>query len=146
MSSTPPAPAPTSSEASVSAMKAFIFSRVTSTTSYVEQPVTHRIQNVGTSFFHLIAVLNQTSGEDATTPRAYGLDYEPVEIVTEDGERQALTLWYADALPAEAKHYVRRIEEVSGVPCPIVSTGSDRAETIVREDSVVTTWLPGALR
>jgi adenylosuccinate synthase len=51
-----------------------------------------------------------------------------------------------DALPAEAKHYVRRIEEVSGVPCPIVSTGSDRAETIVRDDSIVSNWLPGVLR
>ncbi len=51
--------------------------RVTSTTSYVEQPVTHRIQNVGTSFFHLIAVLNQTSGEDATTPQANGFTGAP---------------------------------------------------------------------
>ena len=29
------------------------------------------------------------------------------------------------------------LEEVSGVPCAIVSTGSDRTETIVREDTIV---------
>jgi len=45
------------------------------------------------------------------------------------------------ALPAEAQRYVRRLEEVSGVPCAIVSTGSDRDETIVREDTIVQGWL-----
>ena len=44
-------------------------------------------------------------------------------------------------LPAEAQRYVRRLEEVSGVSCAIISTGSDRAETIVRPDSVVAGWL-----
>jgi adenylosuccinate synthase len=44
-------------------------------------------------------------------------------------------------LPAEARRYVQRLEEVSGVPCAIISTGSDRAETIVRPESAVTTWL-----
>src|SRR5687767_1051216 len=34
-------------------------------------------------------------------------------------------------LPAEAQRYIRRLEEVSGVECAIVSTGSDRSETIV---------------
>ncbi len=36
--------------------------RVMSTTSYVDKPVTHRIQNVGTGFFHLIAVLQSDGG------------------------------------------------------------------------------------
>ena len=45
-----------------------------------------------------------------------------------------------DQLPAEARRYIERLEEVSGVPCAIISTGSDRAETIVRDDSVVR-WL-----
>jgi adenylosuccinate synthase len=43
-----------------------------------------------------------------------------------------------DELPAEARNYVARLEEVSGVPAAIVSTGSDRDETIVRDE----TWLP----
>jgi adenylosuccinate synthase len=44
-------------------------------------------------------------------------------------------------LPAEAQRYIKRLEEVSGVPVGIVSTGSDRTETIVREDSVAKKWL-----
>ncbi len=51
--------------------------RVMSTTSYVEKPVTHRIQNVGTSFFHLIAVLNQTAGDEATSSQAAGFAGTP---------------------------------------------------------------------
>ena len=45
-------------------------------------------------------------------------------------------------LPAEARRYIARLEEVSGVPVAIVSTGSDRAETILREDSVAGRWFP----
>jgi adenylosuccinate synthase len=37
-------------------------------------------------------------------------------------------------LPIEARRYVARLEEVSGLPAAIISTGSDRIETIVRED------------
>jgi len=50
-----------------------------------------------------------------------------------------------DQLPAEARRYIERLEAVSGVPCAIISTGSDRAETIVRSDSVVATWLGPAV-
>jgi len=46
-----------------------------------------------------------------------------------------------DQLPPEARRYIDRLEAVSGVPCAIISTGSDRAETIVRPDSVVANWL-----
>ena len=46
-----------------------------------------------------------------------------------------------DELPREAQRYIRRLEEVSGVACAIISTGSDRSETIVREDSIVSGWL-----
>ncbi len=45
-----------------------------------------------------------------------------------------------DRLPQEAQQYVRRLEEVSGVECAIVSTGSDRSETIVRGGSAVDRW------
>src|SRR6187431_331192 len=44
-------------------------------------------------------------------------------------------------LPAEAQRYIKRLEDVSGVPVGLVSTGSDRNETIVRDDGVVATWL-----
>jgi adenylosuccinate synthase len=46
-----------------------------------------------------------------------------------------------ELLPLEAQRYVRKLEEVSGVECAIVSTGSDRAETIVKTGSVVERWL-----
>jgi adenylosuccinate synthase len=46
-----------------------------------------------------------------------------------------------DQLPPEARRYIERLETVSGVPCAIISTGSDRSETIVRQDSVVGQWL-----
>lgn len=34
-------------------------------------------------------------------------------------------------LPATARAYIRRIEEVCGVPVDIISTGPDREETII---------------
>ena len=39
-----------------------------------------------------------------------------------------------DRLPAAARRYVARLEEVSGVPAAIVSTGSERDDTILRDD------------
>jgi adenylosuccinate synthase len=37
-------------------------------------------------------------------------------------------------LPESARRYIARLEQVSGVPAAIVSTGSDREDTILRED------------
>jgi len=37
------------------------------------------------------------------------------------------------ALPENARRYIARLEQVSGVPAAIVSTGSDREDTILRE-------------
>jgi adenylosuccinate synthase len=45
-----------------------------------------------------------------------------------------------DRLPREAQRYIARLEEISGVPAAIISTGSDRTETIVKEDSIVASW------
>jgi adenylosuccinate synthase len=38
-------------------------------------------------------------------------------------------------LPDAARRYIRRLEETSGVPAAIISTGSDRDHTIIRRDS-----------
>ena len=46
-----------------------------------------------------------------------------------------------DRLPAEAQRYVKRLEDVSGVDCAIISTGSDRRETIIKKGSAVEQWL-----
>ena len=47
-------------------------------------------------------------------------------------------------LPAEARSYVRKLEELTGVACAIISTGSDRNETIVKNGSLVEGWFQPA--
>jgi len=39
-----------------------------------------------------------------------------------------------DALPDNARRYIARLEEITGVPAGIVSTGSERDDTIIRGD------------
>jgi adenylosuccinate synthase len=46
---------------------------------------------------------------------------------------------YAD-LPREAQRYVARLEEVTGVPAAILSTGSAREDTIIRDESIAAEW------
>jgi len=48
---------------------------------------------------------------------------------------------YGD-LPEKARHYIARLEEVTGVAAAVISTGSERDETILRED-VFKARLPG---
>jgi adenylosuccinate synthase len=48
-----------------------------------------------------------------------------------------------DDLPDAARRYVARLEEVTGVPAAVVSTGSAREDTIIRPDSVAATWFAG---
>ena len=43
-------------------------------------------------------------------------------------------------LPPEAKTYLKRIEAVTGVPIAIVSTGSDRADTILVTGGLIDRW------
>jgi adenylosuccinate synthase len=45
-------------------------------------------------------------------------------------------------LPENARRYIRRLEEVSNVPAALVSTGSERDDTILRDD-VLGVRLPG---
>jgi adenylosuccinate synthase len=46
-----------------------------------------------------------------------------------------------DQLPPEAQRYVKRLEELTGVSVAIVSTGSDRVDTIIRDGSMAERWL-----
>jgi adenylosuccinate synthase len=46
-----------------------------------------------------------------------------------------------DDLPSAAKAYVRRIEELCGAPASLISTGPERSETIIRENSPVSGWM-----
>ena len=43
-------------------------------------------------------------------------------------------------LPREAQNYVGFLEEIAGVPVSIVSTGSGRNDTIIRENSAAAEW------
>jgi adenylosuccinate synthase len=36
-----------------------------------------------------------------------------------------------DSLPIEAQNYIRKVEELSGLPIDILSTGPDRDETLI---------------
>ena len=47
-----------------------------------------------------------------------------------------------DDLPEAARGYIARLEEVTGVPAAVISTGSERDDTILRED-VLSARLPG---
>lgn len=49
----------------------------TTTTSYIEEPLTHRVENVGNRLFRAVAVINATQGDAATSPQAAGFDAEP---------------------------------------------------------------------
>ena len=44
-------------------------------------------------------------------------------------------------LPSAARAYIERLEELSGAPAAIISTGSDRKDTIVREGGLASRWL-----
>jgi adenylosuccinate synthase len=46
---------------------------------------------------------------------------------------------FAD-LPAEAQRYIARLEDLTGVPAAILSTGSAREDTIIRAESVAARW------
>ncbi|MGH9762212.1 MAG: adenylosuccinate synthase [Blastocatellia bacterium] len=46
-----------------------------------------------------------------------------------------------DKLPEAAKRYVQRIEELTGAPIGLISTGPERDETIIREGSAVAKWM-----
>ncbi len=50
----------------------------------------------------------------------------------------------AEDLPAEARAYIRRIEELVGVPVVLVSTGADRDDTLIRPDTAFSHWFASA--
>ncbi len=51
--------------------------RATSTTSYVDRPVTHRIENRGDGLFSAMVVVNETAGDDTKSVADAGFDSEP---------------------------------------------------------------------
>ena len=45
-------------------------------------------------------------------------------------------------LPAKARRYIERLEELEGVPFCLISTGAQRDETILCEESPLLRWFP----
>ena len=43
-------------------------------------------------------------------------------------------------LPSEAKAYIARVEAITGVPAAVLSTGSAREDTIIRDGSIAAGW------
>jgi adenylosuccinate synthase len=81
-----------------------------------------------------IAVAYKYQGKEITTPPAGADNYEacePVYIEMPGWQESTYGLKFYDDLPATAKAYLEKIKALSGVPIDIVSTGPDRAETIV---------------
>ena len=82
-----------------------------------------------------ICVAYDFDGVERRTPPAIGLErvkpiYEDLPGWTEDLS-SARSL---EELPANARAYVRRIEELVGVPATLISVGADRVETITLAD------------
>ena len=44
------------------------------------------------------------------------------------------------SLPVNAQRYIARLEELTGVPAAVLSTGSAREDTIIRDDSIAAAW------
>jgi adenylosuccinate synthase len=64
----------------------------------------------------------------------YYADIQPIYEEIPGWQGSTLGIKRYDDLPAEAKTYLRRIEESIGVSIDIISTGPDREETIVLKD------------
>ena len=45
-----------------------------------------------------------------------------------------------DRLPREARGYIARLEDITGLPAAVISTGSAREDTIIRDGSVAARW------
>ena len=59
------------------------------------------------------------------------LALEGVQVINMAGE-STLGVKSEDDLPPNAKAYLQRIEEITGAPIDIISTGPDRVETIIK--------------
>jgi adenylosuccinate synthase len=81
-----------------------------------------------------VAVGYRYQGETVDTVPSGAEAMEAVEPVYEElagWQESTVGATRLEDLPATAQAYLRRLEEVSGAPIDIVSTGPDRVETIV---------------
>ena len=62
------APGPPRTTPTVAGVPPAVFGRLMSSTSYAKQPLTHRVNNAGTTLYRLIGVINRTDGDPRTEP------------------------------------------------------------------------------
>lgn len=104
--------------------------RVTSTTSYADTPLTHRVGNVGVSLYRLIAIGNLSTGSDASTDDVSGLGASP-EIVNRYYRAFRVSL-ASEASTAPHKH-----------AWPVVVVQQTAGELTIDGSSHATTTEPG---
>ena len=73
--------------------------RAFSTTNYIEQPVTHFVENVGTGLFRAMVVINETLGDPDNTTPSTGFAGEP-ELANSWFRSYRVRLEPGDAMPA----------------------------------------------
>lgn len=81
-----------------------------------------------------ICVGYKVDGETRLTPPVGAEEFEVVEPVYEDvagWSESTVGVQSYDALPVNARTYLKRLEEVTGVSVDIISTGPERNETII---------------
>ena len=66
---------------------------------------------------------------------------EPVYETLPGWSRPSSGMTRFDDLPREAQRYIAFLEDVGGVPVSIVSTGSGRQDTIIRDKSAASAWI-----
>jgi adenylosuccinate synthase len=65
---------------------------------------------------------------------------EPVYETIQGWDAPTAGVTTFERLPREARAYIARLEEITGVPAAVVSTGSARESTIIRDDSIAAKW------
>ncbi|THB71966.1 MAG: adenylosuccinate synthase [Gammaproteobacteria bacterium] len=79
---------------------------------------------------------NKTGEEFKISPNGASLleSCEPVYVEIPGWQESTVGIDNYDNLPENAKAYLKKIEEITGIPVDIISTGPDRRDTIVLRD------------
>jgi len=81
-----------------------------------------------------ICIAYELNGVEVTTPpydaQGYA-DAKPIYIEMPGWNTSTIGTSSFDSLPIEAQNYIRKVEELSGLPIDILSTGPDRDETLI---------------
>ncbi|AKC32525.1 adenylosuccinate synthase [Candidatus Pantoea carbekii] len=76
-------------------------------------------------------------GREVTTTLMSSEEWEhvnPIYEIMPGWQESTLGVKTLDGLPAAARNYINRLEEITGVPVDIISTGPDRSETVILRD------------